>query len=383
MKDLPIVITGLQRFDEEIGSNAVNMAKELSKTRKVLYVNMPPDLKSLRPLGTKTTLKEEAKNLWLKNPTQPLFSINYLPESKLHRSLARINSMSLANEIKNALEELGWREFVLLNDNDLIRSFWLKDFLNPRLYVFYLRDYLLEVPYWKKHGKSFEEGQFKKADIVASNSTYLQEYASKFSDNSYYIGQGVDTELVLNYADVNIKKDNPVIGYIGALSSLRLDLGLIEKIALAFPTCELALVGPEDEYFKCSSLHSLPNVRFYGKVPQEQIGAWINHFDVCLNPQLINRTTLGNYPRKLDEYLVLGKPVVARATPAMEIFKDYVYLANDSSEFLNYVQSALTEDPLKFKDHRVDFAKTHTWENSINALDQAITSFNYYNLVEA
>jgi glycosyltransferase involved in cell wall biosynthesis len=43
--------------------------------------------------------------------------------------------------------------------------------------------------------------------------------------------------------------------------------------------------------------------------------------DVCINPQLLNETTKGNYPRKIDEYLAMGKPVVATKTIAMDILK--------------------------------------------------------------
>jgi hypothetical protein len=35
----------------------------------------------------------------------------------------------------------------------------------------------------------------------------------------------------------------------------------------------------------------------------------------------LNETTKGNYPRKIDEYLAMGKPVVATKTIAMDILK--------------------------------------------------------------
>jgi glycosyltransferase involved in cell wall biosynthesis len=48
---------------------------------------------------------------------------------------------------------------------------------------------------------------------------------------------------------------------------------------------------------------------------------YIKASDVCINPQLLNETTKGNYPRKIDEYLAMGKPVVATKTIAMDILK--------------------------------------------------------------
>ncbi len=54
----------------------------------------------------------------------------------------------------------------------------------------------------------------------------------------------------------------------------------------------------------------------------EQTAAYIHHFTICINPQLVNPLTIGNYPRKIDEYLASGKPVVATATQAMEMFRE-------------------------------------------------------------
>ena len=55
----------------------------------------------------------------------------------------------------------------------------------------------------------------------------------------------------------------------------------------------------------------------------------IPHIRKNLNPQLLNEVTIGNYPRKIDEYLAMGKPTVATKTEGMSVFADYTYLAED------------------------------------------------------
>ncbi|HAI83429.1 MAG TPA: glycosyl transferase family 1, partial [Chitinophagaceae bacterium] len=87
--------------------------------------------------------------------------------------------------------------------------------------------------------------------------------------------------------------------------------------ATAKPEWSLVLVGPEDEAFKQSALHQLPNVHFLGSKQPEALPEYVAAFDVCINPQLLNEVTIGNYPRKVDEYLAMGKPVVATQTEAM------------------------------------------------------------------
>ena len=52
--------------------------------------------------------------------------------------------------------------------------------------------------------------------------------------------------------------------------------------------------------------------------------AYLQHFDVCINPQEVNDITLGNFPLKILEYLAMGKPVVATATHLMtEVFSEH------------------------------------------------------------
>src|SRR5690606_4708400 len=120
----------------------------------------------------------------------------------------------------------------------------------------------------------------------------------------------------------------PIVGYGGYLTSFRLDIDLIEGIANSRKDWTIVLVGPEDEVLRNSNLHKLSNVFFAGNKDPESLPQYLQHFDVCINPQLVNDLTIGNYPRKIDEYLAMGKPVVATSTKAMEVFDAYCHLAN-------------------------------------------------------
>jgi len=97
--------------------------------------------------------------------------------------------------------------------------------------------------------------------------------------------------------------------------------------------------------------------------------AYIHAFDVCVNPQLLNQMTIGNYPRKVDEYLAAGKPVVATYTEAMEMFDQEVYLCNTNEEYLQKIEIALKEAKAPAKiSSRVILAKSHTWTASVAKL---------------
>src|SRR5690606_8955916 len=124
----------------------------------------------------------------------------------------------------------------------------------------------------------------------------------------------------------NIPK--PIIGYVGALLSLRLAIDLMYSSAISNPDKSFVFIGPEDDEFAKSKLHELENVYFLGKRHKNIVPAYVNHFDVCINPQIVNEVTIGNFPLKIVEYLSLGKPVVAIETNTMnELFPEVTYIA--------------------------------------------------------
>ena len=60
-----------------------------------------------------------------------------------------------------------------------------------------------------------------------------------------------------------------------------------------------------------AELRGLPNVRLLGTKAHEQIPDYINAFDVCLIPYVVDELTDNISPAKLNEYLAIGKPVVS------------------------------------------------------------------------
>jgi glycosyltransferase involved in cell wall biosynthesis len=183
--------------------------------------------------------------------------------------------------------------------------------------------------------------------------------------------QAGNTALPIDVAGI----PRPVIGYVGALQSIRLDIDLLVHIAQCRPDWQLVLVGPEDDEFRNSLLHSMKNVHFTGAKPPEQLPAYINAFDVCLNPQLVNQVTIGNYPRKIDEYLAMGKPTVATATEAMSIFAAHTSLASNKDEYIQMIAAALKDNTVEKQQARSAFAASHTWENNVKEIYKAIIEF--------
>lgn len=392
IKGRDIVVIGLQPWYYEIGSNCKNIATQLSKHNRVLYVNLPINRKTWHSKDKNpgialhcSIIKENGRqvepvkeNLWQFYPSSVVESINWLPFTAAFKAVNRINNSRLAKDIRKAMKELGFKDIILFNDNDFFNGYGLKELLSPSLYVYYCRDYLLGYDYWKKHGHVLEPELIKGADVAVANSAYLADYCAQYNPDSYYIGQGCNIELFDHTVVHSIPKDlgaipSPVIGYVGAVIKERLDDRIIEEIAKANREWSVVLVGPEDEFFRNSRLHLMPNVYFLGRKPIEELPAYVSGFDVCINPQRINNITIGNYPLKVDEYLAMGKPVVATRTKTMELFADHTYQAETPEEYPALVARALEEDSEEKRAERISFARQHTWENSVGELYRVIT----------
>jgi len=388
-----IIITSLQSWDIPIGSNAIDIATELSKQNKVLYINSPNDLltsikkaKFNEALALLFPLKKKKPNIRKINTSLfvidlpfAVWPINKLPDGIIFDFFNKLNNKMIFNYIKNVAKDLKFDNYIHFIDNDIYRSYFSKSILKPKLSIYYRRDNLIPFNYWKKHASRLEPALINKCDLVMSNSPELNNFAKQHNSNSYFIGQGVDLSaynpsVTHQLPEILNKINNPKIGYIGDITSVRLNADLIYDIAKSRPNYSFLMIGPEDNYFKSHKIHSLSNVHFLGRIPKKDVPNYIANMDVCFNPQLLNEITIGNYPRKVDEYLAMGKPVVATKTGTMSIFKDYVYCCLTVEDYLKSLDIAINDNNELIKAKRIEFAHTHSWQNNIRTIIELINN---------
>ncbi|MEG1649802.1 MAG: glycosyltransferase family 1 protein, partial [Rikenellaceae bacterium] len=83
------------------------------------------------------------------------------------------------------------------------------------------------------------------------------------------------------------------------------------------------------------------------------------------------------YPRKIDEYLSLGKPTIATKTDTMMMFEPYVYLCRTQKQYQDAINEIISEHTTKQPTKAmIDYAHTHTWQNSVRALYDIIDKNN-------
>ena len=384
LKDRDIIVYGLQPWDLGIASTCKYTALEMSKNNRVLYVNAPlqrkfamfhknlPEVQKRLQIikGDAPDLEQVNENMWVLYPKTMSESINWIKSASMFNFFNKLNDKKFAKQIKINADKLNFSNYILFNDNSMITGFYLKELLKPDIFIYLLRDAVIMVPYHKHHGSRLQPQIIAKADIAVTNSDYFADYARQTNPNSHMIGQGcdlsryrVDDNLEIPDDLKNIKK--PIIGYVGFLTKIRLDIEVLVYVAEQKPDWNLVLVGPEDEAFKNSKLHQLPNVSFLGRKDPSELAAYIKGFDVALNPQIINPITDINYPLKIDEYLAMGKPTVATKTTFMAYFKDITYLPSTKQEYVIEIEKALIEDSPELAKARIAVATSHSWENFV------------------
>ncbi|GAB1358477.1 hypothetical protein MASR1M31_02550 [Porphyromonadaceae bacterium] len=396
MKNRDFIITSLQDWDVEIGSTIKNTAIEISRNNRVLYINPPLDhatwirrskdesyIQRMDVVkGRRSYLRPVNNNMWIVDCPFMLFSIGKISNKWVFDFFNKWNNKKLASFTLKVIKELGFKSNIHLIDNDIYRSLYLKELLNPKVSVYYRRDYVVAFSYWKYHGLRLEPILCAKSDVVLANSLFFANELRVYNSNIYDIETGVNLELYdsnINYKvpyDVeNVKR--PIIGYVGAIYGSRLDIDLLYNLIEKRPELSYVFVGPEDETFINHPIHQLSNVYFLGSKKVEELPSYIASFDVCINPQVLNPITIGNYPLKIDEYLAMGKPIVATRTHTMEhIFKDYVHLADDIEGYSDLISKALLEvSDEQMRISRIQFAHTHSWENSVKKIYKAIEDF--------
>lgn len=387
-----IVVVGIQPWDLPIGSNCKNIAAEFGKNNRVLYVNQPMDRNNRRAeKGTEKIIKRENvlagkepdlekidENFWVFNPRTILESINKIPVAAIYNHLNKRNAKRFTAQVNDAIKRLNFKDFILFNDSSMFLGNYLKQMLKPASYIYYIRDNLIKNPYWARHGVRLEPVTIRSADVVTTNSIYYANYAKKFNPHSYMVGQGCDVSLFNDEkGDIPLAEDlkqykKPIIGYVGFLTSRRLDIEVISHIAKSNADWNVILVGPEDDVFKASDLHKQENIHFLGSRDPETLPTYIKGFDICINPQIVNDATIGNYPRKIDEYLAMGKPTIATWTEAMVYFEDFTYLGKSKEDYVTLIEKALAEDSPEKQQARREYALSHSWENNVLEIGKAL-----------
>ena len=134
----------------------------------------------------------------------------------------------------------------------------------------------------------------------------------------------------------------PRLGFYGVIDE-RIDLALIDSIALAHPEWSLVMIGPVVK-IDPADLPRRANIHWLGTRDYAELPAYLSGWDAALMPFAINDATRFISPTKTPEYLAGGLPVVS--TPITDVIRHYgtlnaVAIAEEPSSFIAACEAAL------------------------------------------
>jgi hypothetical protein len=256
---------------------------------------------------------------------------------------------------------------------------------NERLLIYHVVDeYLAYDGVNKTQRNELREKEkiiLRKADLVIVVSQNLLRSKSSFNKSTHLVPNAVDFQeyskslsSIINLpADIaELKK--PLIGYSGRIGS-KLDFNLLYDMANMHPEWSLVFVGVVDRQFcedPIEQMKSLKNVHFLGFKNVSVLAEYINAFDICILPYLINEHSKNISPLKLYDYLAFGKAIVATNIFEAHNFKEVIKIAYSKEEFIRCVLDALNESNEDLVQKRISLASQNTWEDRIKQINELI-----------
>jgi uncharacterized SAM-binding protein YcdF (DUF218 family)/glycosyltransferase involved in cell wall biosynthesis len=322
--------------------------------------------------GTKG-FREERPNLFVHSPI-----VVPLPYSRIAQW---INSQVLMRGINRWMRAVGATRPVVWTflPTPLARTV-IAD-LNPALTIYYCIDDLASSSREARKIVKSEQALFKSADLVFVTSERLRERAAQFSSHVHLFPFAVNLAVFQKSREQNeaVPADlaalkRPIAGYVGGLHQW-VDQDLLAAVAAKLPNVTFALIGPEQT--DVSRLKALPNVHCFGQRPHGDLPKYVRGFDVGLVPYRITEYTANVYPTKLNEYLVMGIPVVATDLNEIRRFNaehgEIVRIAGSSDHFSDAIAAAIDRPaPSTEISRRITVAESNSWERRLEKMSELI-----------
>lgn len=264
--------------------------------------------------------------------------------------LGRINRSALVPAIARRIKRLGfvspqiWTFLPTDTAVDLIRRLDT----GSNLVVYYCIADFAELADRPQTMQENELRLLERADVVFAQEPALAAKCRAANANVHVFPFGVNLDAFpypARDASVEAPRDGAAtftVGYVGGLHR-EFDFDLIRRAAQRRPMWDWVLVGPK-QTADVATVESLPNVHMLGQVPHDRLAEHIAGFDVCIVPYVRSAYTETVVPTKINEYLALGKPVVATdLPPVIEFNRQHGVLEvtpNEPTAFVDAIQRA-------------------------------------------
>lgn len=168
------------------------------------------------------------------------------------------------------------------------------------------------------------------------------------------------TDLPSDLADI----PEPRVGFIGAISTYKLDVALVAAIAGAHPSLNFVFIGPQGEGEMSTDLSlwkDQPNIHLLGPRPYQELPGYCAGFQCGWLPLQRNAYTQAMFPMKFFEYLAAGLPVVATSIDALQEFQSAAWLCEPEQNAFSKALVGCIQGEGPARSVRLALARQHTY----------------------
>ncbi len=347
-------------FIENTGVRAVNLS-DMSRLHKRLS-NWSKSVKGFRQIGD---------NLYIYSPL-----IIPLPYFRIARL---INKNLLLNSIKRWMKIMNFHDPIIWTFLPTPLVLDLQEEIPHKAMVYYCTDNFSATSKSAKKVVHYEEMVVQKSDAVFVMAKDMADYFFTLNKNTICVPMGVDVDKFsidkqANEKPFELRKTkNRIIGYLGGIRK-SLDQELIIYLSEKFKQDTFVFLGPIQT--DVSQLKILENLIFIDQKPHADLPSYLKYFDLCIMPYKKDDYTDNISPGKLNEYLIMGKPVVSTKLKQVVNFNaensGILYIAEGKEDFAWLIDKAFREDSDELRNKRKKVAYSNSWDSKVELMSGVI-----------
>ncbi len=314
--------------------------------------------------------RKEAENLYVYSPL--ILPFPYLRIARL------VNRFLLLSPIKRWMKAVDFHDPIIWTFLPTPITLDFTENIFHKALVYYCTDKFSATSRSAKKITRYEEEVMRKADAVFVMARGMVDYCAKFNKDVMCIPMGIDVGRFTD--DKNVAEpleikgvSRPVIGFIGGVRN-SIDKELVVYLAKRFSGYTFVFVGPIQT--DISRLKRIGNVIFTGSKDHEELKRYIKFFDVCMIPYKIDDYTNNISPAKLNEYLIMGKPVVSTRLGEVERFNrengNILFVGGNIEEFGDLIIQAVEKDSDILRKKRKEVACNNSWDKKTEKMSDII-----------
>ncbi len=348
------------------------------RNHRVFYIENSVSMMKWRP-GMKNRLLKPR----VSHPEENLYVITpsaYFPFPNSYY-MRHLYNLKLLADIRRIFRSYGVTAYVLwfnlLNFSSVLSRF--KD----RKIIFDMSD---DIPlFFQLKGKKRQYRQhmrllknaYARASIPVVTARKIKEKYQQFADKDIMVipnGHNF-TSFSRNQAPApdDIKDiPGPRIGFLGTLFIFT-DHKLLEYLIAQRPDYQFVFVGKVQKEFPIEKIRNYPNVHLLGEKRKEEVGAYLEAMDICINPFKRHEVNDSVSPLKVYEYLAFRKPVVSTFMYSLQQEKiaKHIDFCEDREAFLECLDKLVRKGDFVNPISREEL-KENSWESLFGKLIQGM-----------